>query len=157
MLFMDLADFYLFVAPLAVLLMLLLPVILYYARKEEHTSKELKQMKEVVKLDSQIMKGSEAIEYLEGFIRELEESEVEDMTEQQAEVMIKVAQVLISSINREKTFLNKLRHTDLIPKLKVAMEKLIQQTSTNDESEVEEQIADRETEVLSKPKSVKIL
>lgn len=157
MVHMQITDFYFFIVPLVGLLMLLIPVVLYYARKEEQGSKEVERLKEKAKHASPIMKGPEAIEFLEAFVNEMEENEVEEMTEAQAKVMIKVAQVLISTINKEQTLLDKLKHTDLIPKLKVAMEKLIQQISASDERDVEEQIADFESEVLYKPKSVKTL
>jgi hypothetical protein len=154
---MQLTDFYFFIVPLVVLLMLLIPVILYYARKEEQGSKELERLKEEAKHASPILKGPKAIEYLETFIIEMEENEAEETTEKQAEVMIKVAQVLISTINKEKPLLAKLMHTDLIPKLKVAMEKLIQQISASDERDADEKNADFESEVLYKPKRVKTL
>lgn len=157
MFLMQLADFYFFIVPLVALLILLIPVVLYYARKEEYSSKELERLKEEAKKSSSIMKGSEAIQFLEQFVGEVGEREAGEMTEQQAEIMINVAQVLISTINRERPLLEKLRHTDLIPKLKVAMEKLIQQISAKDEMEVKEQIVDVETEVLYKPKNVKTL
>jgi len=157
MLFMELTDFYFFIVPLALLLIFLIPVVLYYARKEEYSSKELRELKEKNELDSQIQQGPEAIQFLEKFISGMEESESGDMTEQQAKVMIKVAQVLISTINKEKTLLEKLKHTDLIPKLKAAVEKLIQQISTDHETEVDKQIADQEAEVLDKLKNLKNL
>ena len=157
MLFMELTDFYFFIVPLALLLMFLIPVVLYYARREEHSSKELRELKEKNELDSQIKHGPEAIQFLEKFISGMEESEAGDMTEQQAKVMIKVAQVLISTINKEKTLLEKLKHTDLIPKLKATVEKLIQQISTDHETEVDRQIADQEAEVLDKLKNLKNL
>ena len=157
MLFMELTDFYFFIVPLALLLMSLIPVVLYYARREEHSSKELRELKEKNELDSQIKQGPEAIQFLEKFISGMEESEAEDMTEQQAKVMIEVAQVLISTINKEKTLLEKLKHTDLIPKLKATVEKLIQQISTDHETEMDKQIADQEAEVLDKLKNLKNL
>jgi hypothetical protein len=157
MLFMELTEFYFLIVPLVVLLMVLIPVILHYARKEEHSSKELRHLKKKIELNPQIRQGPEAIRFLGDFVRKMEESEAGDMTEQQAKAMIKVAQVLISAINKETTILDKLRHTDLIPKLKATMEKLIQQISTDHETEVDEQIVDRESEVLNKPKNLKML
>ncbi|MCW4051860.1 MAG: hypothetical protein NWE78_01455 [Candidatus Bathyarchaeota archaeon] len=154
---MELSDFYFFIVPLVLLLMVLIPVVLYYARKEEHSSKELRQMKEEKELNPQVKQGSEAIKLLEEFISGMEETEAGNMTEQQATVMIKVAQVLISAINKEKTLLDKLKNTDLISKLRATVEKLIQQVSTDHETEADERTADHESEVLDKLKNLKIL
>ena len=155
--FMELADFYFFIVPLVFLLMFLIPVILYYARKEEHSSKELRRLKQKTESDLQIKHGPEAIVFLEEFINGMEESEAGNITEQQATVMIKVAEVLISAINKEETLLDKLRHTDLISKLKITVEKLIQQISTDHETEADERIANNESEVLDRLKNLKIL
>jgi hypothetical protein len=154
---MDSTDFFFLIVPLASLLVALVPVVLYYARKEEHSSKELREMKEKKELNPLIKQGPEAIQFLEEFIMGMEESEAGDMTEQQAKVMINVAQVLISTINKEKTLLEKLRYTDLIPKLKAAMEKLLQHVSPDEETEADKRKADQDSEALSKFENLKNL
>jgi hypothetical protein len=40
------SDFYFLMAPLAAMLFLLIPIVIYYARREEHVSKELQVLNE---------------------------------------------------------------------------------------------------------------
>lgn len=154
---MELTDFYFFIVPLVLLLLLLIPVILYYARKEEQSSNEVKRLTEEKERHPQIKQGPAAIKFLEEFIKGMEGSDAGAMTEQQATVMIKVAEVLVSTISKERTLLDKMKTTDLISKLKVTVEKLLQQISRDPETEVDVRLVDQEAEVLDKLKNLKIL
>ncbi|KXH77275.1 MAG: hypothetical protein AM326_05400 [Candidatus Thorarchaeota archaeon SMTZ-45] len=154
---MELTDFYFFIVPLVLLLLLLIPVILYYARKEEHSSNEVRRLTKEREQHPQIKQGPEAIMFLEEFIQGMERSDAGTMTEPQARVMIRVAEVLLSTISKERTLLDRLKHTELISKLKDTVEKLIQQVSRDLETDVDERIADQEAEVLDKLKNLKIL
>jgi len=64
------------------------------------------------------LRGEEAIKALNDYMDELEKSNPEELTEAQARVVVKLAEVLISVIGEETTILDSVKQSDLLQKLK---------------------------------------
>ncbi len=68
------------------------------------------------------LQGEDAIKALDEYIDEIRESPPEELTEGQAEAMIKLAKGLISVIDEETTVWETAKHSHLMPAIKTAFE-----------------------------------
>jgi len=72
-----------------------------------------------------VLKGEDAIEVLEEYITELEYNKPEELSQKQAQVMIKLAKGLISTIEEEPIHRKNLGESRFLPKLEAALKKCI--------------------------------
>jgi len=72
----------------------------------------------------QVLSGEEAIKTLNDYINELEESNPEELTKKQAKIIVKLSELLISTVEGETTILDSIRQAQLLDKLKTLIARM---------------------------------
>lgn len=75
-----------------------------------------------------VLKGEDAIQALNNYVKEVEEGQAEELTKKQARAMVKVAKGLISAINADARTQKPVRNASLLLKLKETVIKHVSQT-----------------------------
>lgn len=75
-----------------------------------------------------VLKGEDAIQVLNKYVKELEEGQAEELTKEQAKAMVKLTKGLIKSIEAETRTQEPVRNTNFLLKLKETIRKYVPQT-----------------------------
>ena len=75
-----------------------------------------------------VLKGEDAIQVLNEYVKELEEGQAEELTKKQARAMVKLAKGFIKSIEAEARTHEPVRNTNLLLKLRETVRKYVPQT-----------------------------
>jgi len=75
-----------------------------------------------------VLEGEEAVQVLNEYVKELMEGQAEELTKEQAKVMIKLAKGLISTIEEEAQNQVRTEKTQLLPNLKNIIKNRVSQT-----------------------------
>jgi len=75
-----------------------------------------------------VLKGEDAIQVLNKYVKELEEGQAEELTKKQAKAMVKLTKGLIKTIEAETRTQEPVRNTNLLLKLRETIRKYVPQT-----------------------------